>query len=379
MQVGIIYIAQNTVNGKLYIGQTTKPLGTRKQGHLADSKRYDTNFYRAIKKYGWDSFEWKILYDNVPINKLNAVETWSIANYDSYHKGYNSTPGGKANPVCSAETRKKISRSKTGKKRPDLVDSPILLRINKEEAALIHKKQADSMRARSSINWDIIDEVRTKYTDTYISINALAIEYANKYDISASSIKLIIKNKTWKDPDYIFVRRKIDQSGKNNPCWGRKLTDQQRKKISGVNHGRAILTELDVIQIRTKYSSGHYFYKQLAKEYKVSERNIGRIVRNETWKNVSPVSEDRAKEKIKMSEEEKKVYTGRVIWFKGYGYIERDDGEKDMFVHWKNINMEGYKNLVPDQIVSFTIGENDKGPMAVDVTVIKDVEPSEEE
>lgn len=73
--------------------------------------------------------------------------------------------------------------------------------------------------------------------------------------------------------------------------------------------------------------------------------------------------------------------TGRVEWFndqRGYGFIRRDDGQKDLFVHYSNIVAdEGtYKSLKAGQIVSFGLGANQRGPQAVEVEVIG--EPEEE-
>lgn len=75
-----------------------------------------------------------------------------------------------------------------------------------------------------------------------------------------------------------------------------------------------------------------------------------------------------------MSEESKRC-TGKVIWFSsktGFGFIAPDDGSKDIFVYWKNLLMDGFKTLKPDQIVEYEIGTNDKGPQAINVKVIKE-------
>jgi len=64
--------------------------------------------------------------------------------------------------------------------------------------------------------------------------------------------------------------------------------------------------------------------------------------------------------------------TGNVKWFnddKGFGFIEREGGE-DVFVHFSSIRGEGYKSLQDGQQVEFTLGEGQKGPQALDVTVI---------
>ena len=61
---------------------------------------------------------------------------------------------------------------------------------------------------------------------------------------------------------------------------------------------------------------------------------------------------------------------GTVKWFsneKGYGFIERADGD-DLFVHYSEITMDGYKTLVQGQTVEFEITEGDKGLQASTVT-----------
>ena len=63
---------------------------------------------------------------------------------------------------------------------------------------------------------------------------------------------------------------------------------------------------------------------------------------------------------------------GVVKWFnerKGYGFIEQDEGP-DVFVHHSGINATGFKSLNEGDRVSFDIEEGQKGPRAVNVTVV---------
>jgi len=63
---------------------------------------------------------------------------------------------------------------------------------------------------------------------------------------------------------------------------------------------------------------------------------------------------------------------GTVKWFhngKGYGFITREEGE-DIFVHFSEIQMEGYKKLDEGQKVEFTVAEGDKGLQAQEVILI---------
>ena len=64
---------------------------------------------------------------------------------------------------------------------------------------------------------------------------------------------------------------------------------------------------------------------------------------------------------------------GTVKWFngsKGYGFIERGEGEKDVFVHYSAIRGEGFRNLEEGQEVEFTVEEGAKGPQAADVIAL---------
>ena len=63
---------------------------------------------------------------------------------------------------------------------------------------------------------------------------------------------------------------------------------------------------------------------------------------------------------------------GTVKWFndeKGFGFITRE-GERDVFVHFRAIAMEGRKSLNEGQQVEFTIGEGQKGPQAENVVLL---------
>ncbi len=63
---------------------------------------------------------------------------------------------------------------------------------------------------------------------------------------------------------------------------------------------------------------------------------------------------------------------GKVKWFnkeKGYGFIEREDGD-DVFVHYSAIQEDGFKSLSEGQEVEFEIVEGSRGPQAANVTKV---------
>lgn len=65
--------------------------------------------------------------------------------------------------------------------------------------------------------------------------------------------------------------------------------------------------------------------------------------------------------------------TGTVKWFsdeKGYGFISRDDGQDDVFVHFTAIKMNGFRTLAEGQKVEFEITQGTKGEQAANVNII---------
>jgi CspA family cold shock protein len=67
-----------------------------------------------------------------------------------------------------------------------------------------------------------------------------------------------------------------------------------------------------------------------------------------------------------------KMVEGNVKWFsesKGYGFIEQENGP-DVFVHFSELQMEGFKTLYEGDKVEFEISEGPKGPQASNVVKV---------
>ncbi|MFA5974794.1 MAG: cold shock domain-containing protein [Elusimicrobiota bacterium] len=64
---------------------------------------------------------------------------------------------------------------------------------------------------------------------------------------------------------------------------------------------------------------------------------------------------------------------GKVKWFndqKGYGFISKDDGSGDVFVHFSSVKGDGFKSLAEGDAVEFEIVDSEKGPKAANVVKI---------
>ena len=74
----IIYKATNLINDKIYIGLTTKSLEHRISVHKKDSKRLNTYFYQAIRKYGFENFKWEVVDTAITMEELEEKERYYI-------------------------------------------------------------------------------------------------------------------------------------------------------------------------------------------------------------------------------------------------------------------------------------------------------------
>jgi len=113
----IIYKATNKINGKAYIGKTTKTLEKRKKQHIIEAKNCKFHFHKAIQKWGEVYFDWEVLFIAKNEKELNEKEIFFIKQYDTYKNGYNQTKGGEGQLGWSPseETRKVWSEQRMGK------------------------------------------------------------------------------------------------------------------------------------------------------------------------------------------------------------------------------------------------------------------------
>ena len=220
--MGIIYSYKNKTNGKRYIGQTINPQ-QRKSAHISDSTHIDTKFYRAVRKYGWDNFEYEILAESEDRNELDKLEVDFIKSFNSIENGYNIRSGGE-HPTMGEETKKKLQQANAFQNAELSEEEIIELRIaylNYDSPSQIYnEKYKDRLHFNSFLNiWTgaryayVMPEVfeqrqgRRKYSEEVVKeIRRVREEEKLSYDklakifgIPKPTIADIVKYRTWKN------------------------------------------------------------------------------------------------------------------------------------------------------------------------------------
>lgn len=111
MKICGIYIIKNKINDLVYIGQSVdcqrRWFSHKYSAQTIDAQDHKTKIHLAMYKLGIENFYYEIL-EECDYNILNERETYWISFYDSYHNGYNSTPGGDQN-IGEANGRAKLT------------------------------------------------------------------------------------------------------------------------------------------------------------------------------------------------------------------------------------------------------------------------------
>lgn len=116
----LIYKITNTINSKVYIGQTTKTFEQRKKSYINEYKwsKNPRVIIQAMRKYGFNNFKFEIIEDNIQSQEeLDNKERYYIM--EVYHslveeKGYNIECGGNGKGKHTPTTRKKIGDAQRG-------------------------------------------------------------------------------------------------------------------------------------------------------------------------------------------------------------------------------------------------------------------------
>jgi hypothetical protein len=220
--MGIIYLAKNLTNGKKYVGQTIHSTHERRGYRRISQKPLSANdryFERALKKYGYDGFEWRILFDGVTPEEMDVLEIECMQVYETLHpKGYNLRTGGRAGGAHARPTRIKL----------------IIAQLRRDPATRKHTAEAKAKIAESNRRRGVSQATRLKICRSVAKIKEedvvtireryaagelpqhIAVDYGCKRD----NIIAIVKGTSWK---YVGgplgARPRGARCGEQNPRW----------------------------------------------------------------------------------------------------------------------------------------------------------------
>lgn len=183
----IVYKITNNINGKVYIGQTTRSLSYRWSCHCTLTSHCHA-INAAIKKYGKENFTVEQIDVAATREELDQKEIFWIKHYDSMSpNGYNLHSGGEHHEV-SEETRQKISNANKGRK----LSEECRLKISKAHKG---RRRTVEQRKKLSEHW----------------------------------------KEQWKNVDFANKMSKIRKEFCNNPEWKNKVSNSLKGKFLGGN------------------------------------------------------------------------------------------------------------------------------------------------
>lgn len=192
MKYGIIYLIENKINGKKYIGQTTRSLEQRFADHCTEKR--NRHISNAIIRYGKDNFSIKEICTCSSQEDLNEKEIYFVETFNTmYPIGYNHRAGGNQNGKCSDLLREKISKAKTGKpnlkRRGEIRSEEQRMKISKGLGG--HKVKARNLDTGEIVIYNTVHDTKK---DGHNPSNVVSIckKYGRRYHSKRWTFEYII-------------------------------------------------------------------------------------------------------------------------------------------------------------------------------------------
>lgn len=201
--MGYIYKITNTINNKIYIGQTTRTVEDRWKQHVLDSKRSDkqTYLYKAFNKYGIDNFIIEEIIE-APQDELDDLEIYYINKYDSYNNGYNMNLGGSSHRQYNADFIYRLWDE--GKSKLEIIEITGISSHQFWEIMKSHKNysRAESLKRSTRQFQKAVEQydLNNNYIQTFPSIKQAAKETMSE----ATNIVKVLKGKMRQTNGYIW-------------------------------------------------------------------------------------------------------------------------------------------------------------------------------
>lgn len=261
---GLIYIFENKINHKLYVGQTTYLLKKRVNVHFAMAKKFkeqnkNSKFHNALNKYGREGFHIYIIDKSDTIEELNHKEYQWIKLLKTINNGYNSKEGGK-NAKHSKESCEKMSMSRKGIKFTDKA---------KENMSKSFKKRYD--------NPEYAEKCKKRLTEYN--------EKVRNREIMPSGAKQVIcltTNEIFDSIASASKKYKITPSAITANCTGKTYECQKLKfafysdYLNNTYNKKRKFRQIICIETKEIFES----HRDITKKFNVSRGTIGNSVRN---------------------------------------------------------------------------------------------------
>ncbi len=257
-----IYLLINTLNNKIYIGQT---INLKQRMSAYKYQKDKSKISRAIRKYGWNNFNMKII-EETNSNELDLKEKYWIRFYNSTNPdiGYNIEEGGK---------------------HPS--------RVNR-------KIKKNNISGENSVHAKFSIEQINEFREIFKSGNYSILELSKKLDIKYGTLHDILLNKHYHDPNYILEEDFLEQY---------KTTCSQNSTAKGVDNKCALFTEEQIASIREDFINLKHSIKELSEFYDVSYWTIQDIAWNRTYFNANYIITPEFKEKYRKNWAKKSIIT----------------------------------------------------------------------
>ncbi len=231
---GVIYFIWNRVNGKRYVGQTTKPLEARMAQHMHGDIVVD----KAIQKYGIENFRYGVIKTCATREELNYWEKYFIVALKSKATyGYNMTDGGDGVVGWTDEMRKRVSVALTAKKKsPEHCANLSAAQIERFKDPAEHAKLSAS---KSGEKHPFFGKHHTKEHCEHIAAGLRAHKRTPEHCANIS------KAKTGKSPkDETRDHMSESRSGEKNHNYGKPREQETCVQISAKNRAESVYPNL---------------------------------------------------------------------------------------------------------------------------------------
>lgn len=196
-----IYKFENKINGKIYIGQTSKKFEFRLKQHLRLSEKdYErkTIFHKALKVHGIENFKYEIIDTCDTKEKANKLEEKYIQNFNSLMpKGYNMTKGGQHTNINKEKISKALKGKFVGKNNPYYGKKHTQEIREKMKQAWVERKKKGIDKNYFRFLQNITDEKRremvlkNKNNNHIVLYDCITGEIKYKFEMSSEAARLI--------------------------------------------------------------------------------------------------------------------------------------------------------------------------------------------